>query len=273
MIVQRGHPPIGYCTATTAKRRLGNISDGKLRYYVQQGKVERLVPPGMGQGFYKREDVDNLVKVIDEFYTEPGEPGPRFMVATEQDIRETVNLLIGVFGGGDTVERRMEWIQRNPEVAFIERNKVGGKIVGCVFAPPLTEEKIYQLFDDPTPSTRLVNGDDIQQYRPGQPACIFIMGMAVRSQTGFKIKRARGSTLIRGILRFLVNLGQRGIEIKLLAARSDTRDGINLLKRLGFTEIVSTTNERNFIIDVEQSGIPLIQPYKAALAKWKVYNN
>lgn len=265
----RGHPPRGYYTATTAKRRLGDITDGKLRYYVQRGRIERFVPDGMSQGFYKREDVDRIANQLDEMYSEPEGPGPQFMIATEQDMQETVNLLIEAFGGGDTTEKRIEWLRRNPEIAFIERSTVGGRVVGCVFVLPLTDEKIAQLLDDPTPSTRLITDDDIQPYIPGQPVSLFVVGMAVKAKTGLKVKRARGGTMLRGMLRFLLNAGKRGIVIKSIVARSQSRDGINLLHGIGFTEIVSTTDERNFIIEVERSGIPLLQPYKRALAQWR----
>ncbi len=38
---------------------------------------------------------------------------------------------------------------------------------------------------------------------------------------------------------------------------------------MGFTEIESHTDNRNFIIEVERSGIHYIMLYKKALAEWK----
>ncbi|MEO8971449.1 MAG: hypothetical protein ABI406_07620, partial [Ktedonobacteraceae bacterium] len=62
----------------------------------------------------------------------------------------------------------------------------------------------------------------------------------------------------------IVDLGKRGVIIDTLAARSDTPDGIRILKR-GFTEIPTLTHTRNFIIKVKESGIPFVQEYKQAL--------
>jgi hypothetical protein len=93
--------------------------------------------------------------------------------------------------------------------------------------------------------------------------------MGVKPNTSNTVKRARGQTLIRGLIRFLIGLGKRGIDIKLIAARTDSRDGINLLKHAGFTEIESNTQSRNFIIEVDRSGVPLIIPYKKAFREWK----
>ncbi len=41
------------------------------------------------------------------------------------------------------------------------------------------------------------------------------------------------------------------------------------MKHMGFTEIESHTDNRNFIIEVERSGIHYIMLYKKALAEWK----
>lgn len=267
-MAKRGHPPIGYYTATQTKKRLGNISDGMLRSYVDKGKIEKWTPPERVQGFYKREDVDKLARTLDEFFDEPGQPGPQFQRATKEDMPELVNLLIEVFGGRNTLEKRLQWYEKNPETAFVVKNK--NKIVGCVYVLPLTLEKIEAILSDPTPgSTRSIMAEDIQVYTPDKPAYLYVVSMGVKLNTSNTAKRARGQTLIRGLIRFLVDLGKRGIHIKLIAARTDSSDGINILRHAGFTEIESNTKSRNFIIEVDRSGIPLIMPYKRAFREWK----
>lgn len=268
MMAKRGHPPVGYYTATQAKKRLGNISDGMLRSYVEGGKIKKFTPKGRKQGFYNREDVDKLARVLDEFFDEPDQPGPQFQQATREDMPELVNFLIEVFGGGNTLEKRLQWYEKNPETAFILRNK--GKIVGCVYVLPLTLEKIETILSDPTPgSTRSITAEDIQMYAPNESACLYVVSMGVKSGTSNMVKRARGQTLIRGLIRFLTDLGKRGIHIRLIAARTDSRDGTKLLRHVGFTEVESATQSRNFIIEVDRSGLPLIMPHKRAFQEWQ----
>src|SRR5437763_1502925 len=112
MTYKRGQAPSGYYTATTAKRKLGNITDGRLRHYVNQGKIERFVPPGMGQGFYKQGDVDHLARIIDEFHDSPEHAKPRFRVAIAEDMSEIVSFMIEQFGGDSTLERRLSWLRQ-----------------------------------------------------------------------------------------------------------------------------------------------------------------
>jgi hypothetical protein len=271
-MVRRGHPPIGYYTATQAKRKLGNISDGMLRSYVEKEKIRKFTPPGRAQGFYNREDVDKLARTLDEFFDDPNQPGPQFQQATREDIPELVNFLITVFGGGNTLEKRLQWYEKNPETAFILKNK--NKIVGCVYAIPLTYQKLEAILSDPTPgSTRSITAEDIQVYVPNEPVYLYVVSMGVKPGTSNTAKRARGQTLIRGLIRFLIDLGKRGIHIQMIAARTDSHDGINLLKRVGFTEVESNTQSRNFIIEVDRSGIPLIMPYKRAFREWRKQQN
>jgi len=65
----------------------------------------------------------------------------------------------------------------------------------------------------------------------------------------------------------IIDLVKRGVPIKNLFAGSDTPDGIRILRKMGFMEIPSTADMRDFVINVEESGIPLMQEYKEAFAK------
>lgn len=263
--VTRGKPPTGYYTATVARQKLGNISDGKFRTILEEGKIRRYLPPGAKQGFYNREDVDQLAREVDGFLPSSSkEPGAQFLVATKEDMPELVNLIIEIFGGSNTTNKRLQWLERNPEIAFFVRSH--RQMVGCMFVLPLTSEKIESILADPFPgSTRSLNADDIQPYVPGVPTSLYVVTMGVKPGVSAVAKRTRGQTLIRGLIRFLVDLGHRGIPLKLIAARTDSHDGIHLLRHSGFTEIESNTQSRNFIVEVERSGLYPIMEYKRAL--------
>lgn len=265
MSTKRGEAPEGYYTASQAKKRLGNISDGKFRYDIKKGRIKRIIPPGMIQGFYLQEEIDHIARSFDNFLTEETshEQGAQFCIASSDDMPELVYLLIEIFGGGDTTAKRLKWLERNPEIAFFVRSR--GTMVGCVFLLPLTEEKIEAILNSQAPgSTGLIEPEDIQPYEQGVPVSLYVVSMGVKPSVTATAKRARGLSLIRGVMRFLIELGHRGIPIKLIAARSDSPDGINLLIHARFTEVESNTKNRNFIIDVPRSGLPPIMQYKRA---------
>jgi hypothetical protein len=83
-------------------------------------------------------------------------------------------------------------------------------------------------------------------------------------------KRSWGEKLLLGARRIIVELGQQGIVIRTIKAHSSTPDGINLMRHIGFTEVVSSIpGMHDFVIDVEQSGLPFMMDYKEALKAWQ----
>jgi hypothetical protein len=266
IMVKRGQPPAGYLTATRAKQRLGHISDGKLKVLADTGKIERYIPPGMKQGFYKIEDIKRLADELNGI-----SDGTQFQIATKDDIPEVVNLLIEIFGGGNTTEMRLKWIEKNPEIAFILKSQK--KIVGIAFVLPLSLKKIESILSDPTPgSTRILSPEDIQPYNPTEPAYLYVVSMGTKAGVTPSLRRIRGQLLIRGLINFFTDLGKRGIHIKMIAARTQSHDGINILRHIGFTEIESNTELRNFIIEVDRSGLPFVKQYKKALAEYRQHS-
>jgi len=63
----------------------------------------------------------------------------------------------------------------------------------------------------------------------------------------------------------LIDTGRKGIVIETFTARSTKPDGIRLLRNLGFTQIPSTTEKKDFILDVRKSGAREVMQYKRAL--------
>jgi len=61
----------------------------------------------------------------------------------------------------------------------------------------------------------------------------------------------------------------RGIDIKTLYAKSETVDGIRILKHIGFTEIPSITGSKNYILKMDEEGKQVLEKYKRTFIKGK----
>lgn len=269
MYSSRGNPPAGFCTASQARRRLGDISDGMLRQYLKKGLLTRIVPEGRTQGFYKREEIEALARKLDNFYPEPDKQGAEFRRLERDEIPEFVTFIDEVFGGtGKSLSRRYRWYDKNPETTFITRDK--GEIVGGICLLPLTEEKFQEVMvRGDASSTKLIDAQDIETYQAGVPVRLYALSMGTKPGTSRSVKRARGATLIRGLAHFLISLGERGITIEVIAGRSETFDGIRLLRSIGFTEIRPINHVRSFVVRVDESGIPLLSNYQRALEAYR----
>jgi hypothetical protein len=91
------------------------------------------------------------------------------------------------------------------------------------------------------------------------------MGIAINTNMSRGERRIYGARHINALRQALLDLGKRGISIEKIYARSDTPEGIRLMRHMGLTEVPSTTDKRNFYLDVAESGIPMIMEYKIAL--------
>ncbi|HEX3641860.1 MAG TPA: hypothetical protein VHV10_11265 [Ktedonobacteraceae bacterium] len=237
-----------------------------------KGKIERMGEPGSTYGFYNAADVNALIHIWNKEALASGNPtlpGAHFDVATKEDMSEIVELLIKVWGGGDTSAKRNAWLDRNPESAFVVRSH--GEVRGTIFILPLAEEKIWNLLQG---NDRYATGDiapeDILSYEVNKPAFLYLLSMTSDSiGVGETNRRKWGSTIVRGLFDHVIDLGKRGIPVALIASRSSKPDGINLMRHIGFTEIEPCGDRKNFIIDIKVSGIDFAMKHKAAYREWQ----
>ena len=267
-MAQRGKPPEGYYTASTVRRKLGNISDGMLRTYIQRGLIERTVPPGRKQGFYKREAVDKLAKEIQSPWGDNILKSHIKPVETPEEMQECINITHIAFGGTDDtpMEIYKGRIKANPYCYHMVKSN--NKIVGFVGIIPLREGMLSEVLAQTVPVN--ISNNDVVSFKPGTAVEIYISVMVTHPNASTLQRHIWGARMIRYLIRLIKEWGHQGIIIKAIGARSAIPDGIKLLQHIGFTEIKRATPERRtFIIDIEKSGIPFIEDYQQALNEWR----
>jgi N-acetylglutamate synthase-like GNAT family acetyltransferase len=172
--------------------------------------------------------------------------------------------LLETFFSRISIERRAAWIERNPDIASILRSE--GKVVGCAFIMPLEEQKILHILNAQIkPPTR---PQDIETYESGKHYFLYIRSVVVLQSVNKAQRRHWAARLISELIREIIGMGTRGIIIEKIYAQTDTRHVANLLKGLGFTSLVSTTENKNFVLDIATSGATYAMQYKKALNRW-----
>ncbi|GCE48510.1 hypothetical protein EI42_04809 [Thermosporothrix hazakensis] len=262
-----------FYTAAQVKKILG-ITDGMLYNYVNNGTLERVIPPGRKQGVYRKKDVDMLAAELQAFIIQRKNKSTKFArVTTEEEMRECQEISQELFGvGRDTVKERMKILSKNPDTYHMLIDEDLQQIVGYVAMIPLKTGKLAEVLSQQIPVR--INPDDIldttQSDQAPQKIDLYLHAMGVKPGFNLTDKRLYGSRLISGLVNIIIEMGKKGIEIETIAARSNMPDGVRLMKHAGFTEIEPLTPERRtFIIDVKTSGIPFILQYKRALAEGK----
>ncbi len=228
-----------YYTAKEAGEILG-MTYSALRNQVDAGNIHSITPPGKRQAVYVKEDVDQLARELKIFMaTKKRNPTIFTRATTREELLESAKLSDAIFGGHIDVDRQMAWIARNPDICYVAKNE--GKVVGYAIMLPLSFEKIEKLLRE-------------EEYT-----------------VNIEANGTYGSRLVSGLMKVIIDLGRKGVIIKTIVARSTKPDGIRLLRDVGFTEILSTTDKKNFMIEVEKSGIKEIMQYKQALRESGVF--
>jgi DNA-binding transcriptional MerR regulator len=89
-----GKAPNGYYSASQVMKKLG-IASSTLYHFVNTGKIRKIIPPNMREGYYVQEDVNKLAKEKEQFeqlYLKP-EPIAEGVQNQEQSIKRVVERL------------------------------------------------------------------------------------------------------------------------------------------------------------------------------------
>jgi len=246
---------------------------------VRSGEIESVLPEGKQRGaMYPREQVIAAINKRGNKYrktkkkvtnSNPLKPST-FSQATIEDMPEMATLLETFYNAKISIEKRGAWIQRNPQVAYILRHE--GKLVGCTFLMPLSEEKITQILTSQIkPPTK---PDEISLYEPGKHYTLYSRATGVLQSVNKKQRRHWAARLITGLINAVIELGRHGIIIDKIYAQGDTKAGEHALRSLGFMQIElnAPTTRKNFVLDMVKSGSLHATKYKAALNTWRAQN-
>ncbi len=255
-----------YYTAAQAKQVM-NITDGMLYNFIRNGDIEPVKLPGRKHSVYKHDQIDKLARELKEFRPRKTTKATQFIRATKKDLETIMEISDALFGAGRSVtplEKRIAWLEKNPDTYHVLKQE--DQIIGYVSILPLKAN---------SPKTKLLLGgttavditpNDIIEFKEGVHTDIYVMSIGIKPTDNANEKHIYGSSLIRGLRNLLVKLGKKGVIIETIAARSDTPDGIRVLRHTGFTEIEPLLpQKRAFIIHVQESGVPLVMEYKRAL--------
>jgi DNA-binding transcriptional MerR regulator len=268
-----------YTSAET--RKLLNISSSTLRSLVERGLIEKVTQVGYKYGYYTKKSVDQYLEekqLFDEIYSsnEIRKKRREQMVATRkkyhptivkvktiEEMRECAALSQEIFGVGTGMEdERMKIVEKNPDTYYLLRRDQNP--VGWFSIMPLKRGNLENVLSQTLPVT--IELDQIETFEKGKKLDLFLTAIGTKPGLNLEEKREYGSMLVRQLIRLVVELGRKGVEIGTIAARSNMPDGIRLMKHVGFTEIRRATPERRtFIINVQESGIPFIEQYREAL--------
>lgn len=275
----RLQPAPGYITAKDAISML-NISDATLSQYVKRGWLKRYGPTGRKHKFYKLSEVEAIIAARNTFEEYQEKLPAFFEPATFEDIPTIVDIDERTFNTGQWEEPKesylkwiaetyARWFSKNPE-AFSVLRDTAGKVVGYSIFLPLKKDIMDQFVRDEVSMSDILP-DDIDLFEVGKQLHIYVIALCV--DPVYKTKEAKhgyGRRLVLGLLNFMLDLAQRGVELETITARSYTSDGKRLLREIGMTHLRSPVPGKElFSIHVADSGFWALMRYSDLLEGWK----
>jgi hypothetical protein len=258
-----------YYAAFKAQEVLDMTYSG-VRNQVISGNIKAVTPKGKRQLYYRARDVERLARDLKKLMHKESMSTDLIVVRTREEMAACLDISRSVFGGGIftdcDMDEYMRMIEKNPDICFALKSN--NQIVGYTGIAPLKLGVLPHVLAQTLPVKILP--DEMELFDPGVQIDLFLTVMAVKPDVSLIEKRMYGSRLVSDLIDRVKQWGRDGVDIKTIAARSNTPDGLHLLRHIGFTEVVRATPERRtFVIRVEESGIPFIEEYKRALSEWR----
>lgn len=256
--------PPGFYTAGGARKRLG-VTQAIFRSMVAKGMLERVVPPGRSEGFYRATDVNRLANEQALFYlkhvsTSKYEP-VEFSRATEDDIQGIFDAVASVWGAENItpVEVHRMLYRANPYIDYVV--KFRGLVLGYINATPYIPGTLEAIMQGRKRDIDLT-AQDVLQYESGKSYDVYI-GIVVRQDIpGHEYYAKR---LISGFFGALCDLASDGIIIRRMYAISDQERSIKMSRDLGFEE--QSSQSGHFILGMETANTLFVRKYREAVQK------
>lgn len=263
-MAKSGKAPKGYYSASQVMRRLG-IGSSTLYHFVDVGKIKRIVPPDMREGYYPQEDVDKMVRAREMFLLTYSKDTATFSRATEEDVQGIYDVTASHWNNNPSYEDRLARYRKNPYIYYVVKKE--GIVVGFLGMTPLKEKALERVMAENFQPVDL-GPDNILPFIPGQPIENLFLDIVVRK--GVK-SEPYGMRLLEGGREVLEDFAKQGSPVHMMYAASSTPDGIKLCRDIGFTELPAITGASRKRFELNPSNVksPYLKKYQEILKQTK----
>jgi len=254
-----------FYTAKEAQERLG-MNNNSFHYLVRKGTIKGVALPGRKYHVYPKTEIDKFAATLRTVIEQYEHETSIFEVATLEDLMIEYQIDMSIFGrkGTTALEARRERLKNIPNGNFVLKN--AGDVVGYACFYALERTCIQDLVAGRVTGTLPL--DKFRLFELGQSLDVYFFVIAVKPGFPVEVEKHYGLRLITGVAEQFRCLGERGVQIENLYARSWTTSGIRLCKKLGMRgeECPDEPGRWKFSLHIPSSNSLLVQEYKHAYA-------
>lgn len=268
-MAKSGKAPKGYYSASQAMRKLG-IGSSTLYHFVGVGKIRRIVPPNMKEGYYLQEDIDKMVKEHELFLLTYSKDTSKFTRALEEDIQGIHEVCTNLWGDRTpSYKARLNSYRQNSSIYYVVKKE--GIVVGFLGLIPFRKDILEEIMNAGQNDFYLryqqilEMPDSILPFIAKEPIYSLSLDMQVRK--GTPKEELYGMRLIQGCIEVLGELAKQNILVEKLHASSGAPHAIKLCRDAGFTELpqLPGTTRKRFELDLATTQSPFAKDYQMVL--------
>lgn len=265
-MAKSGKAPNGYYSASQAMRKLG-IGSSTLYHFVEVGKIKRIVPPNMKEGYYLKENIDKMVRERELFLLTYSKDTSKFTKATEEDIRGIHEVCTSLWGNRTpSYEARLNSYKQNPAIYYVIKKE--GIVIGFLGLIPFRRDILEEIMNAGQNDFYLryqqilEMPNSILPFIPEQP--VYSLSLDMQIKKGTPKEGQYGMRLIQGCIEVLEELARQNIVVEKLHASSGAERAIKLSREAGFKELpqLPGTTRKRFEMDMATTKSPFAKDYQ-----------
>lgn len=240
--------------------------------------IERVLLEGRTHGFYREDQLLNLINKRRENYNKPPlkslfdeQHNLVFRQATPEDMPGVYKVALKLFGSHTTsAEGRIPLIEKLPEgnVVVLDNDN----IVSFAHIQPLERETLEKFITGEIRGNK-ITADNLDPFESGKVVDVIIKSMGSYHEYN-TTARLYSKKLIRGLAEEIVEWGKKGYIIHRVYATSETQSGITLaldIPMIPLGRIPGTNGKKRLAFEVDPlvSKDRIFVHYRLALNKWR----
>lgn len=225
-----------YYTAEEAMKKL-ELPKSTFHYLVRKGDIRKVMLPLRKQAVYPKQEIDQIaqerVAMLAEIETTPDRL--TFVVPNRSDLEQLIEMERACYAEETIIP--IEVIQRrlvhSPENIHVLKDSKTDQVVGSITMAPIKPDVLKKLINLEIDETQ-VQVEDYLPFTPGEPLDCYVVSVIAAQNVAAKYYASR---LLLAVVNYLIDLLERGINIRRIYTVATTEEGENLAQNLNLVSL------------------------------------
>lgn len=214
-----------------------DLPKSTFHYLVRKGDIRKVTLPLRKQAVYPRQEIDQIAQeraaMLAEIETTPDRL--TFVVPDRKDLEQLIELekvcypeetIIPI----EVIQKRLTY---SPENIHVLKDTKTNKVVGSVTMAPIKPDVLKRLINLEIDETQ-IQVEDYLPFAPGEPLDCYVVSIVAGQNVAAKYYASR---LLLALVNYLIDLLERGINIRRIYTVATTEDGENLAQSLNLASL------------------------------------